>query len=77
MFQTKYDKFLIKAEVVLWAKNEKEARELWEEQLSYTERGDDSLDDTNVSQWDERSKIKSIHKLIPRGKKWVISKEQS
>jgi hypothetical protein len=64
-------KFIIKAEVVIMAKDEKQARELWEQQLTYSRWGEHPLDSSNVEASDEQTKLKQVVELKHNGKKWV------
>ena len=64
-------KFIIKAEVVIMAKDEKQARELWEQQLTYSRYGEHPLDSSNVEAYDQQTKLKQVVELKPNGKKWV------
>ena len=64
-------KFIIKAEVVIMAKDEKQARELWEQQLTYSRYGEHPLDSSNVEAYDEQTKLKQVVELKHNGKKWV------
>ena len=64
-------KFIIKAEVVIMAKDEKEAIKLWEQQLTYSRYGEHPLDSSNVEAYDEQTKLKQVVELKHNGKKWV------
>lgn len=59
----KFNKYIIRAEVVVYAKSEKEAKEKFEDQLSFSKIGDHPLEESKVEQYDEKTKIKNIEPI--------------
>jgi len=59
----KYKSFVITADVFIYAKNEKEAKSLWENQLTFSHHDGNIGEYSNVEPYAKQTKIKKIKEV--------------
>jgi len=70
-----WKKYLVKSTVAVMARDEREARNLFEEQLVFSRYGEHPLDSANVISHDAETKIDAIVEMTCDGTTWVVAEK--